>query len=155
MEGAHDRSTDEVVPLERSSELVEPLGQLQVDVHGDFGPVGEERERLVERRECRSDLAQLGERTVAHRPGGNAVTDLVEVVRVSQHEGPPTRSSTSNSIASTPTASAASKAASVFSGASRAAPRWPTRIGGPSPLKSFKAQSEAEPRRVRRRAPRS
>ena len=144
------------MPLERRSELVEPLGQLQVDVHGDVGPVGEERERLVERRECRSDLPQLGERTVAHRPGGNAVTDLVEVVRVSQHEGP------ADEVEHVELDRVHAHSERGLEGGERVLRReqQPRRGGRPGSaarlaLKSFKAQSEAEPRRVRRRAPRS
>ena len=50
--------------------------------------VDEERKRLVERRQLGRDLAQLGERALAHRAGRGAVAHLVEPVGVGEHERP-------------------------------------------------------------------
>ena len=85
VEGADDRSLDETVPLERLHQLVEARRQLQVDVqrHVSFRQEGE---RVVERRELRRELLQLGERAVAHGADCRAVADLGQIVRVGEHE---------------------------------------------------------------------
>ena len=64
VEGADDRPLGEAVPHERVRQLVEPGRQLQVDVQRDVVP-GQERERLVERRQLGRELAQLRQRAVA------------------------------------------------------------------------------------------
>ena len=46
------------------------------------------RERLVERRQLRSDRSELRERLVPHPADGGAVAHLVETIRVSEHERP-------------------------------------------------------------------
>ena len=85
VEGADDGSLDEAVPLEGVHQLVEASRQLQVDVQCDVS-LGQEGERFVQRRELRSELAQLGERPVTHCADRSAVADLREVVRVGEHE---------------------------------------------------------------------
>ena len=75
---------------DRSGELVEALPQLEVDVQSDAGRlVDEERERVVERRQLGSDLAQLLERERAHPARRGTVTHLLEAVGVREHERPP------------------------------------------------------------------
>ena len=73
------------MPLESVHQLIEAGRQLQVDVQRHVSR-GQEGERVVERRELRSELLQLGERAVAHGADSGAVADLGEVVRVSEHE---------------------------------------------------------------------
>jgi hypothetical protein len=53
---------------------------------GLAGLVYEEREPLAERRYLRANLPETLERPVSHRAARGAVTHLVEVVRVSDHE---------------------------------------------------------------------
>ena len=63
MERGDDRPPLDPEPPQRVGELVEARLELEVDVEADVGRlVGEERERLVERRQLRRDLPQLGER---------------------------------------------------------------------------------------------
>ena len=57
---ADDRARRQAVAVNRSRELVQSRLELEVDVDDDPGVVGEVRERLVERRQLRRDLAQLG-----------------------------------------------------------------------------------------------
>ena len=52
----------------------------------DHAGAGEAGERLVERRQLRRELAQLGERAVAHGADSRAVAHLVQVVRVREDE---------------------------------------------------------------------
>ena len=89
MHAADDRASFEPVAHDRRGELVEARPQLEVDVQPDVRSlVDEERERLVERRQLRSDLAQLLERERAHPASRGAVAHLVEVIGVREHERP-------------------------------------------------------------------
>ncbi len=82
-----DRPPLEPEPPQLGRELVEARLELQIDVEADVGRlVGEERERVVERRQLRRELAELGERPRADRARGAPVAHLVEVVGVRQHE---------------------------------------------------------------------
>ena len=108
-----------------ADQLVEPRPQLEVDVQPDLrGLVDEEGQRLVERREA------PGQRRAAPRARGRAHVPLAAPWLTSSRwsewastSGPRARSSTSNSIRSTPASTAARNERSVFSGASAAAPR--------------------------------
>ena len=63
MDAADDGAGLEPVAHDRRGELVEPRPQLEIDVQSDLRClVDEERERLVERRQLGSDLAELLER---------------------------------------------------------------------------------------------
>ena len=104
----------------------------------------QELERLVERR-------QLGATRAARRASARArfrrgaVADLGEIVGVREHERAVRRGRARRTRSRRRrSASAASNERSVFSGASAAAPRCPTRINGPSPRKSLTARSAAE-----------
>ena len=89
MGGRDDRPLLEPEPAERGRQLVQARGQLQVDVETDVrGLVHEERERLLEGRKLGRDLAQLGERALAHGAVGGATAHLVEPIRVREHERP-------------------------------------------------------------------
>ena len=73
--------------LDCGSQLVEPSAQLEVDVDTDVRRlVDEERERLVEGGKLRRESTQLLEREVPHAACRRAVADLVEVIRVRDHE---------------------------------------------------------------------
>ena len=85
--GHHGPLLDPESP-KRVCELVEAPLELQVDVQADRRRLlGEERQRLVERRQVGRDLPQLGERPLPHRARRPAVAHLVEVVGVGQDEG--------------------------------------------------------------------
>ena len=89
MERGDDSASLEPEALQRGRELVEPGGELQVDVQADAPRlVREERERLVEGGQLGSDLAELLEGSRPDRAAGNAVAHFVEVVGVRDDERP-------------------------------------------------------------------
>ena len=82
-----DRPPLEPEPPQLGRELVEARLELQIDVEADVGRlVGEERERIGQRRELRCELVELGERPRAHGARRAPVGHLVEVVGVRQDE---------------------------------------------------------------------
>ena len=78
-----DAAIDEPVRNDGCRKLVQARAQLQIDMQPDVGSLfGKEGQRLLQRRELRSQLLELGKRLRAHGAVRPAVTDLVEMIRV-------------------------------------------------------------------------
>ena len=87
MNRAHNGSLGDAVLFERGRHLVEPRAHLEIDLDTNArGLVGEPSERFVQREQLWRDLAKLGERPLADASSRDPVADLLESIRVSDHE---------------------------------------------------------------------
>src|SRR5438093_9354562 len=89
VEAAHPGAIEQLVPVQRLDGPGLKAAALEVDLQPDARePLGTEGEGLVQRREVGREPAQALERALSHRPACSAVADLVQVVRMREHERP-------------------------------------------------------------------